>query len=332
MDWQPQDLSRLLRTALDAWGEPANRWPVHVQALASVASTNTTLLAQAAQDPSPCVRVLVATTQTAGRGRHGRPWDARAGDSLTFSISVPQPAGGTSAASLAVAVALAEAFDPIHGPDGAGRDPNVLVKWPNDLWLRDAHAANGGRKCAGILIESTTAADGSGHRARTLVVGVGINLATSEAGPVDPVDPVDPTRSEPYGRAALAELPALAALQARDTWRGDLAAGAQPVPAAVWAFHRATSAVLQAVLGEARDGFAAAWQDRFNQRDALLGRRLVVLHATGSIAAGVAAKPLLEGEALGVDPQGQYLLRDDRGHLTPIASGEVSLRAAQASA
>jgi BirA family biotin operon repressor/biotin-[acetyl-CoA-carboxylase] ligase len=61
--------------------------------------------------------------------------------------------------SLAVGVALADALDPARGPSSGSEDaaPRILLKWPNDLWLRDAQAAGSGRKLGGVLIETATA-------------------------------------------------------------------------------------------------------------------------------------------------------------------------------
>ncbi len=148
--------------------------------VAETGSTNSDLLARvhaasaAGTAFAPCL--LVAARQTAGRGRHGRAWQAVEGASLTFSLAWPFAAHvDLSGLSLAVGVVLAEALE-AGGPDRIG------LKWPNDLWLLDAgpaHAASG-RKLAGVLIE--TAPCGAG---RAAVIGVGLNvraLAVDDAG------------------------------------------------------------------------------------------------------------------------------------------------------
>jgi len=102
---------------------------------------------------------IVAETQTAGRGRHGRGWIDRAGGSLLCSLGwstalAPERlAGLTLAAGVAVSTALEAA-----GATG------VKLKWPNDL----LHAH---RKLGGILVESVARA-GNGS---TVIVGVVIN-------------------------------------------------------------------------------------------------------------------------------------------------------------
>ena len=114
-------------------------------------------------DTRPCL--LVAETQTSGRGRQGRVWHSSAGASLTFSLALPLHPPQWSGLSLAVGVALAEALDPPCG-DAA---PRIGLKWPNDLWLLDAPGR--GRKLGGVLIETVAV----GER-RMAVVGVGLNV------------------------------------------------------------------------------------------------------------------------------------------------------------
>ena len=144
-----------------------------IEVLPSVASTNTVLLerARSGADSPPCL--LVAESQTAGRGRQGRTWQSQAGASLTFSLSLPLAPADWSGLSLAVGLALADALDP---PTDLAKDaaPRIGLKWPNDLWLLDGPSAPPlrGRKLGGILIETV----GAGAQ-RVAVVGIGLNVA-----------------------------------------------------------------------------------------------------------------------------------------------------------
>ncbi len=125
-------------------------------------------------DLSP--QLLVATHQTAGRGRLGRRWHATPGESLTFSLALPLHRTDWSGLSLAVGLAVVEALDP------NGR--HLGLKWPNDLMLCDpadtpTHARMG-RKLGGILIESVVV---GGHRAA--VIGIGINVGSQTVAEAD---------------------------------------------------------------------------------------------------------------------------------------------------
>lgn len=132
-----------------------------VEVLACIDSTNSELMRRARDGHSEPV-LLVAETQTAGRGRLGRDWHSAAssgvGASLTFSLGLPLQMADWSGLSLAVGVSVAGS---LH--------PEVQLKWPNDLWWQD-------RKLGGILIE--TASIGS---VRYAVIGVGLNIAERDA-------------------------------------------------------------------------------------------------------------------------------------------------------
>ena len=137
---------------------------LRVQVLAEVDSTNTELMRRAS-DVTPTL--LVAETQTAGRGRMGRPWKGASADghaALAFSLGLPLAPRDWSGLSLAVGLALAEA---LH--------PELTIKWPNDLWWA-------GRKLSGILIE-TGASPALPPESRYVVIGIGINIAPQRGAP-----------------------------------------------------------------------------------------------------------------------------------------------------
>jgi len=125
-----------------------------------------TPLGRRADDVQPCL--LVAEHQTDGRGRLGRDWHASPGASLSFSLGLTLAPRDWSGLSLAVGLALADALEPVT--ETAPPTPRIGLKWPNDLWLRDAPGA--GRKLGGILIETISVGD-----RRMCVVGVGLNVA-----------------------------------------------------------------------------------------------------------------------------------------------------------
>jgi BirA family biotin operon repressor/biotin-[acetyl-CoA-carboxylase] ligase len=123
-----------------------------VEVLREIDSSNSELMRRARAGQHEAT-LLVAEHQTAGRGRLGRVWQSQAGDSLTFSMSLPLAPTAWSGLSLAVGLSLAES---LH--------PHVGLKWPNDLWFQD-------RKLGGILVEAAS----KGARSQ-VVVGVGINI------------------------------------------------------------------------------------------------------------------------------------------------------------
>lgn len=128
--------------------------------LTSTTSTNDAAQRWAARHPGHAVLVS-ARTQTAGRGRGGRPWRSPAGGAW-FSVAWPvtAPLQRYAAAPLVVGLAVARTLDTL-----LTRGTRVQIKWPNDLLLDDA-------KLAGILCETAI----TGDRPATLIAGVGINV------------------------------------------------------------------------------------------------------------------------------------------------------------
>lgn len=131
-----------------------------------IPSTNTRALELAA-DPSLEVPYLVlAKSQTAGRGRGGNLWWSEQG-AVTFSLIV-EPRTEQSRwpqIALVMAVALLDALDEID-PDCRSR-----IKWPNDVWIE-------GKKVAGILVEVPSKyfhPTGILSEQR-LVIGAGVNV------------------------------------------------------------------------------------------------------------------------------------------------------------
>jgi BirA family biotin operon repressor/biotin-[acetyl-CoA-carboxylase] ligase len=110
---------------------------------------------QCAVNPEMDGLVVVADEQSAGRGRLGHAWSAKAEQSVLMSVLLRGGAEGdgdrlTMLAGLAVAAGIEAA-----APGVAAR-----IKWPNDILI-------GGRKAAGILVE---------RRGGWVVVGVGVNV------------------------------------------------------------------------------------------------------------------------------------------------------------
>ena len=129
-------------------------------------STNDLAMRWAVAESLELPVLVLAETQTAGRGRGGnRWWSARGG--LTFSL-VLEPAEDVlppqrwPLVSLVTALAVREALQTMVPAAECG------AKWPNDLYL-------GGRKVGGILIESVL------RRPPRIVIGIGINLNNSLA-------------------------------------------------------------------------------------------------------------------------------------------------------
>ena len=117
-----------------------------------------------ARGGAPEGTVVLASRQTAGRGRLGRTWSSPAGGVYLSAVLRP-PVPLASVPSLALAVALGTA----HGLERLGAD--VSVKWPNDVFAGDG-------KVAGVLLETSAESD----RVEWVVAGVGVNVRATGEG------------------------------------------------------------------------------------------------------------------------------------------------------
>ena len=138
-----------------------------VEVLKEVDSTNSELMRRARSGLADPV-LLVAESQTAGRGRLGRQWHAHAGDALTFSLGLMLHPADWSGLSLAVGLSVVESLDP-QGALGLG------LKWPNDVWV--LQQPNQWAKLAGILIETAI----TQNEERYCMIGIGVNITSPNA-------------------------------------------------------------------------------------------------------------------------------------------------------
>ena len=112
----------------------------------SLESTNTT-----ARGFEPGT-IIMAESQTAGRGRYGRIWQSPVGN-LYVSLVFPSDCRRDKYLSFLTGLALAESLPEF----------SVRLKWPNDVLLD-------GKKVAGILLET--------HEDK-IIVGIGVNLVSN---------------------------------------------------------------------------------------------------------------------------------------------------------
>ena len=125
------------------------------------------ILRDLAEHDAPEGTVVLAESQTAGRGRLGRRWLATPGSALLLSALFRPPAPFLTYAPrvmMSCGLALREAVAEVTGLAPA-------LKWPNDLIVERGEQW---RKLAGILAEIGIVAG----QAPFLMVGVGLNVAT----------------------------------------------------------------------------------------------------------------------------------------------------------
>jgi len=166
-----------------------------------VDSTNSLALRRAG-DPSSHGLVILAESQTAGRGRFNRIWQSPKGASILCSVLLILKEGDPRSRGLWLwtPLAIREAIE-------TSCHLACEIKWPNDLLSRD-------RKLCGILIESTPLSEDR----RAWVIGIGLNcLQHARHFPpelLDSATSLDLELPQPIDRLTVAR----ALIQSLDTW------------------------------------------------------------------------------------------------------------------
>jgi BirA family biotin operon repressor/biotin-[acetyl-CoA-carboxylase] ligase len=129
-----------------------------VEVFDSVGSTLDVAHERAAADAQAGTLIL-ADTQTAGRGRQGRSWTSEPGAGIWLTlIERPVDRSSLDVLSLRVGIGIAESLEPLIGQP-------LRLKWPNDVYL-------GSGKLAGILVEARW----RGSDPDWVAIGVGLNV------------------------------------------------------------------------------------------------------------------------------------------------------------
>jgi BirA family biotin operon repressor/biotin-[acetyl-CoA-carboxylase] ligase len=138
-----------------------------IQFLSEVASTNTLAMEMAA-DGTPEGTVVIAETQTNGKGRLGRTWISPKGNLYLSVVLRPNiPIHKAPLITLTGAVAVASAIRTTCGLEAG-------IKWPNDILIS-------GKKVSGLLTEMSAEQD----RIRHIVLGIGVDV-NMEMGELPP--------------------------------------------------------------------------------------------------------------------------------------------------
>ncbi len=135
---------------------------LHIKLEREVTSTND-ILKEAAARGAKQGEVLIALSQTKGRGRLGKSFFSPLGTGVYISLLLRPDLLAAPLLTTAAAVAVCRGIGDVLGLSAG-------IKWVNDIYL------NGGKVC-GILAESGGFGDG-----RYAVLGLGINLLTPPGG------------------------------------------------------------------------------------------------------------------------------------------------------
>jgi BirA family biotin operon repressor/biotin-[acetyl-CoA-carboxylase] ligase len=202
----PAELAAALRATADRRGPFGEPLHYHFE----TGSTND-VAAALAERGAPEGTTVVASAQTAGRGRLGRGWFSPPGAGLYVSVVFRNPRA-VPLLTIAGGVAVA---DGIRAATGLP----VGLKWPNDVIVEGGVPLTR-RKIAGILAEASSGAEGVQH----VVLGFGINLRPAAYPPAisDRASSIEAELGRvPDGGAVLAEALCVLAAYAEAVHAGD---------------------------------------------------------------------------------------------------------------
>lgn len=242
--------------------------------LVSTASTNKDAYKLALEGKQHGFAVL-AGVQTAGKGRLGRSWVSPLDTGLCSSIILrPKlPFIEFPRLTLTAGLALCKVIEKITGQDTFG------LKWPNDLYCE-------GKKCGGILVESSSPAspdDGS-----FVIVGIGVNVNSCLSDfPLDLRETVTSLRSQTSKNYSVEDL-----------------------------FVLIRESLLSHLALHEEQGFGVILEE-WRKRDVLYGKKMQWLTFDKKVVTGI---------GLGPDHTGQLLVEDREGTHHAILSGDVSLK------
>jgi len=245
-------------------------YPVHY--FKSVSSTNLNAR-ELAENCAINGTAVIAENQTSGRGRLGKSWHSKAGKGLYCSIIVRPDlqVHDYPKITLATGLAVSVTLDRLSAKSSH-------LKWPNDIYFS-------GKKCGGILTESSGFS--GGRDSWYAVIGIGINVNnTKEDFPVDLRKDVTSLLLETGQRFEITDL-----------------------------FEKLREDVLSTLDLFCQKGFAPILSE-WKKKDYLLGKKMQCVAQNRTI---------VEGVALGPDDEGQLHVRDIDGHVHSVLSGDVRL-------
>ena len=228
-----------------------------------------------AMNGAPHGFTVVANNQRKGKGRLGRQWLCPKNSGLLMStvLRPKLPLPEYPRITLTAGVALCSCIEKLTSKEGFG------LKWPNDLFYN-------GKKCGGILVETSPLT--SDEIERFVIVGIGVNVnSTITDFPVD--------------------------LQHRLTTLSE-AAGQNFNIAAIAEAVRAS--LLKHIQYHEEKGFPHIL-NQWRTRDCVLGKEMEWLTPTQEV---------VKGKGLGPNGDGQLLVQDANGKIHKVLSGDVLLK------
>lgn len=215
---------------------------------------------------------VLADSQLSGKGRLGKKWLSPTGTGLYCSIVLRPdlPFSEFPKLTLTAGLSLSLTVESLFPEISFG------LKWPNDLY-------GDGRKCGGILVESSS--PNVIHEDTFMIVGIGLNVNTNREG---------------LGTELKDKATSLYLLS-------DKLSDIQKI------FNKIHKQLLSTVLLHETNGFGSILQE-WRKRDYLLGKEMQWVTSD---------KKIITACGMGPDENGQLLAKDREGNVFEILSGDV---------
>lgn len=158
--------------------------------LDAIPSTNDFLKEMARNQSVENFTVVMAESQTHGKGQRGAEWLSQDGKNLIISVYIDRTSHfshGIFSMNVAVAMAIFDTFSLLDISD-------LSVKWPNDIMA-------GNKKMGGILIENSLRSDGT----FTSVIGIGLNINQTDFSALPLATSLSNLMGRDYDKSIIAE-------------------------------------------------------------------------------------------------------------------------------
>ena len=232
--------------------------------------------------------LILADTQTAGKGRLGRTFVSDSTDSIYMSlIVIPKlPAEKLPGLTILAAYAMSAAIDKLTGAA-------TQIKWPNDILLS-------GRKIVGILTESVEVEENIAPGSRAVIIGIGANI-----------------NNESFPKSVGAKAGSIYMATGTKTDKDALLALFFEI------FFREYDKYV-------KHASVASIVGAYNQKLLGNGSEICLIPYSRTTTAAdpysISTEDLPTYTCLGINADGDLMVRDSQGQTMPVASGEISVR------
>ena len=235
--------------------------------------------------------VVIADSQSKGRGRLGRRWESPSGVGIYLSI-ILKPKKVMPQLTLVAGVSVAEAINEslklqvtsnviLSEAKNLNIEPKISLKWPNDININ-------GKKAGGILTEGIS-------KGKVVIVGIGINVNTPSSSP--------PVQGGEWGGEGFPD-------ELKDKATSIL-------------IETGESVDRNLLIAELLNRFEYLYEEFMEKRETVMKMWRGLSDTFGRRIRVSAENKVFEGVAEMIDSDGSLMIRMDDGFLKRVSAGEI---------